>query len=148
MPNASLIASTTIDINPEAVFAYVADLTRHGEWSANPLTIEAVSTSPTIIGDQYRSSAVVRGITFTADLRVTNCQSPISFGFSGHDTTGTFSHQFMFTSRNNGTEVIRKIDFTLSPKQWLMYLVLYLPVRRPAANRALHLLKQHLEQTV
>ncbi len=148
MPNISLIASITINIKPEAVFAYVTDLTKHGEWSANPLTIEAVSTSLTIIGNQYRSIAVVRGITFTADLRVNNYQAPVSFGFNGHDLTGKFSHQFMFTPCNNGTKVIRKIDFMLSPQQWLMYLVLYFPVRRPAANKALRLLKQHLEQAV
>ena len=147
MPYASLIASTTIDSKPEAVFAYVTDLTRHGEWSANPLTIEAVSTSPTIIGDQYRSRAVVRGITFTADLRVDSYQAPVSFGFSGQDSTGKFEHRFMFTPVDNRTRVTRKIDFKLSPQQWLMYLALYLPVRRPAAHRALRLLKQHLEQT-
>ena len=148
MPNVSLIASATINAKPEAVFAYVADLTKHGEWSANQLTIEAVSTSPSIIGNQYHSIATVRGITLTAELRVTKYQAPVCFGFDGQDSTGKFSHQFTFTPFNNGTKVVRKIDFALSLPEWFFFLVTYFPVRRPAANKALRLLKQHFEQTV
>jgi len=147
MPNTSLTASATINAKPEVVFAYVADIMNHGEWSANPLTIEAVSLRPAIIGNQYRSVAVTRGITITAELRVTDHQFPVRFGFDGQDATGKFSHQFTFTPVNNATRVLRRIDFTLSPAQWLMFLVLYVPVRRPAAHQALRLLKQRLERT-
>jgi hypothetical protein len=89
----------------------------------------------------------VRGLTFTANLRVTEYQAPAHFVFDGQDSTGKFSHRFTFTPFNNGTMVTRQIDFALSFRQWLRFLVLYFPVRRPAANKALRLLKERLEQT-
>jgi uncharacterized protein YndB with AHSA1/START domain len=147
VPHTSLAASTTISATPAAVFAYVADLTKHGEWSANPLTVAAVSTSPAMVGNHYRSTAVVRGITFTAELTVTDYQAPTRFAFDGHDSTGKFSHRFTFTPVGSGTKVTRRIDFTLSPRQWLMFWVLYFPVRRPALHQALRLLKRRLEPT-
>ena len=146
MPKVSLIVSTTINANPEVVFAYVADLTRHGEWSANQLTIEAVSTSPIRIGSLYRSTAEVRRITISAELRVSQYLAPLRFGFDGQDLTGNFSHLFTFMPFNNGTKVVRQINFTLSLQQWLMFWVLYFPVRRPALKKSLRLLKQRLEQ--
>lgn len=146
MPKASLIAHTNINARPEAVFAYVADLTKHGEWSANPLTIEAVDIKPTILGSRYRTTAVVRGIPFSADLRVTGYQPPARFEFEGQDSTGKFSHRFTFMPFNGGTKVMRQIDFTLSLRQWLLFMALYFPVRRPAANKALRLLKQRLDR--
>jgi len=148
MPNISLTASTTVNAKPEMVFVYVADLMKHSEWSANPLTIEAVSISPKIIGNQYRSIAVVNGITLNAELHVTDYQVPVRFGFEGQDPTGKFSHQFTFASLNNETRVVRQINFTLSKRQWVMFLMLYFPVRRPAAKKALRLLKQRLEQPI
>ena len=146
MPKVTLSASTTINAKPDVVFAYVADLTKHGEWSANQLSIEAVSTSPAIIGNQYRSTAVVRGITFLSELRVTDYQAPVLFGFAGQDQTGIFLHRFTFTPSNNGTRVVRQIEFTLSLTEWFSFLLLYFPVRRPALNKSLLLLKQRLER--
>ena len=147
MPTASLSASIDINAKPETVFAYVSDLTEHAEWSANPLKVEALSANPIGVGSAYRSSATVRNLTFTAELRVTEYQAPTRFGFSGQDSTGKFSHRFTLTPINSGTQVTRQINFTLSFRQWLRFWILYFPVRKPAAHKALHLLKQQLEKS-
>jgi uncharacterized protein YndB with AHSA1/START domain len=146
MPNAALSAKVFINAEPETVFVYVADLTKHGEWSANPLKVEAIANDPIAIGKQYRSSATVGSLTFAADLRVTEYDPPARFGFEGQDSTGKFLHRFTFTPLTNGTQVTRHIDFTLSFRQWLRFWILYFPVRRPAAIKALQLLKEKLNR--
>ena len=146
MPTASLRVSTFIQAGPEDVFAYVSDLTRHGEWSANPLKVEAVSAGAVAAGKQYRSTATVKGLQFEAKLRVVEYDPPARFTFEGEDSTGKFRHDFAFSAIEDGTQVTRTINFTLSFRQWLRYQILYLPVRRPAARKALALLKQKMEQ--
>ena len=44
-----------IDAKPEDVFAYVSDLTKHGEWSEN-LTVESVSDGEVAVGREDRST--------------------------------------------------------------------------------------------
>lgn len=146
MPKASFAVKTWINAAPATVCAYVSDLTRHGEWSANALQIEALTPGPPAPGSRYRSTAIVNGITFNAELEVLELQPPERFVFAGHDATGRFEHVFTFRAVQGGTQVERRVNFDLSPRQWLMYWVLLLPVRLPAANRALNLLKARLEQ--
>ena len=146
MPTTSIRFYTNIKARPEVVFAYVADLTRHGEWTANPVQIEALASGPVAVGSRYRSTAQVNGILFTAELRVTEYQPFTRFGFVGEDKTGTFEHQFTFGPDQGRTRVERKINFTLTLSQWLMFQILLYPVRRPAGKKALHLLKDQLER--
>jgi hypothetical protein len=62
MPTTSISFHTNINARPEVVFAYIADLTQHGEWTANPVQIEALSSGPVTVGSRYRSTAHVNGI--------------------------------------------------------------------------------------
>ena len=146
MPTATFSVAVEIDAPPQRVFAYLADLPKHGEWSANPLSIDSASPGPVGVGSRYRSSAEFNGLQFVADLRVTIYDPPSRFGFGGQDSTGRFEHQFKLTPQARGTRVERRVSFQLTPAQWLMFLILLYPVRLPAARRALTLLKDRLEQ--
>ncbi len=114
MPNASLSASIFINAKSDFAFDYVSDLSKHGEWSANPLQVEAINAAPVGLGKQYRSNATVKGLAFTAELIVTEYQRPTLFAFEGHDSTGKFLHKFTFISKDNGTYLTRYISFTLT----------------------------------
>ncbi len=146
MPTATFGASIDINVGPEAVFAYVADMSKHGEWAANPLQIEAVSSDPCAVGSWYRSNAEFNGVHIHAKFQVTEYQPPSRFGFAGEDSTGKFEHLFTFQARNGGTRLERRVRFNLTVAQWLMFLALLYPVRIPAARKALRLLKDRLEQ--
>lgn len=147
MPTASLHIAIDLPQPPATVFAYVSDLTKHGEWAANPLRVEATSLDPVGVGKEYRSTASVNALTFTAALRLIAYQPPSLFAFSGHDSTGAFTHEFRLQPRGDGgTHLERHITFELGWRQWLMFGLLYFPVRRPAARRALELLAQRLAQ--
>ncbi len=132
---------TVIDAPQETVFAYVADLTRHGEWAGNALAIEQVGDGV------YRSVADVGRLQFTAELVQTVYDRPHRFGFRGEDKTGSFVHTFTFETVDGRTKVTRDIQFTLSLKQSIMAKLLYFPVRRPAGIRAMSRLKTQLESS-
>lgn len=146
MPVASFSVSTNILAAPETVFAYISDLTRHPEWASDPVKITAITNGPVGVGSRYRSEAQSHGITFKAELTVTEYDPPKRFGFSGSDATGNFSHEFVLTPQHNGTHLQRNITFDATFTQWLTFLIVLYPVRIPSAKRTLQLLRQRLEQ--
>ena len=145
MPKPSFSVQTNINVMPEVAFAYVSDLTKHGEWAANELEIAAVESVAPTVGSTYRSSADVGNLHFDASLTITQLAPPHTFAFSGKDKTGSFEHIFTFTPNNGGTTVKRQLNFDLTPMQYMMYLLLYFPVRLPASRTAMDNLKAKLE---
>ena len=149
MPTASMQFVTMINAPQTAVFTAVADLTQHPNWAVNTLTITPLGgTSEVAVGQQYASHAEVGSLTFDATLTVTVHMSPTRFGFKGEDSTGQYEQIFELTAVNQATKLSRTFQFDLSAKQWLMFHLLYWPVRRPAALKALAQLKARLERKV
>ncbi len=145
MPPASFRVSVLINVRPDKVFDYVSDLTRHGEWSSDPVQITALTSGKVRVGSRYRSTAQSHGVTFNTDLEVTEWNPPSQFGFQGEDATAKFSHLFTFRPYNDGTLVTRWIRFDATLIQWLAFLVVLYPVRIPSAKRTLQLLKEKME---
>lgn len=94
-----------INAPPEAVFAYVSDLTRHPEWSGGRLKVEALASGPVAVGSRYRSHGDVAGQKDRAnELRVTDYLPPARFAFVAQDSGfGEVSHTFTFTPQAGGT---------------------------------------------
>ena len=145
MPPASFHVSTDIQAPPQTVFAYLSDLTKHGEWSANPVQIQPLTTGLIVVGSRYHSHAELNGLQFETDLEVTTYQPPTQFGFKGEDSTGKFQHLFTLQSSASGTYLTRTVTFSLTLRQLLLFLLILYPVRLPAARKALLALKTHLE---
>jgi hypothetical protein len=145
MLHGSFQVSTFIKATPGNVFEYVSDLTRHGEWSANPLRVEALSPGKVGVGSRYRSVAQSRRVTFDAALEVTEYSPSYQFAFKGEDSSGKFSHVFTFEPRDDGTFVTRDVRFELNFGQWLFFLALLYLVRIPLAKLALQRLKKKME---
>lgn len=137
MPTPSFSVSIEIRAEPDAVFAYVSDLSKHGEWAGNELRVEPIDNSPIAVGKKYRSDANARGREFHAELVVTDFSAPNVFAFSGRDETGNFSHRFTVEKIAEGTRVTRTVHFDLSLGQYIFYLVTLRSVRLPAAHAAL-----------
>lgn len=137
MPSPTFSVSTEINAPPEAVFAYVSDLSKHGEWAGNELRVEPVDASPISVGKKYSSYANARGREFHADLVVTEYNPPTAFAFSGSDETGKFAHRFTFEKIGQGTRVTRTVSFDLTLSQYVFYLGMLNSVRLPVARAAL-----------
>ena len=139
---ASMRFETVVPADQETVFTYVSDLTKHGEWAGNALEITAVDSDAALgVGKVYSSKATVRDLVFNAQLSVSDYAPSDRFAFNGADSTGSFVHTFNFKPVNGGTEVTRIADFELSFYLWIRFWVLYLPVRKPAGDRAMENLR-------
>ena len=145
MPLASFRVHILIHAPASKVFDYVSDLTRHGEWSSDPVQIIPLTSGEVAVGSRYRSTAQSHGVTFHTELEVTECEPPSRFAFRGADSTGQFDHLFTFQPRDQGTLVTRRIRFDATLIQWLVFLLVLYPVRIPSAKRTLGRLKERME---
>lgn len=139
MPKASMKFETIVPASKTAVFKYVSDLTKHGEWAGNQLVItpEDGGDGPPTVGRKYGSTAHVKNLQFDALLTVTEYAPNNRFAFSGADSTGEFTHTFTFEPAGKQTKVVRTAEFDLSVYLWVRFWLLYLPVRRPAGMKAM-----------
>jgi Polyketide cyclase / dehydrase and lipid transport len=145
MPTVSIISSVHIHVKPEEAFAYVADLSRHGEWSAWPLKVEAFSLAPGHVGSQYHSVGHMLGLALHDDLKVTDYQPSTRFGFTVKDVAGDLRHEFTFQPQAGGTLVVRTVSVAVSPLRKL-FSPLIAAVGRPSNDKTLQLLKAQLEK--
>jgi hypothetical protein len=74
----------SIRVKPEAAFAYISDLTRHGEWSDH-LSVEAQSPGEVQVGKEYISWGKTLYEKRRNELKVTAYQSPTYFAFMAQD---------------------------------------------------------------
>jgi len=133
---------------PEAVFAYVSDLTRHSEWSGGALKIEAVKPGPVAVGSQYHSKGEVAGQKDRPnELRVTEYASPKRFAFVANDPSfGDVTHLFTFTAQNGGTLMERTVTLAMPGLQAFVFKTFIYPfVGKPMMDKALAALKAKME---
>ncbi len=138
--------ATDIDAEPAAVFAAVADLTGHTSWAADPIEVTPADSTPVAPGKCYRSTATSKGKSFTADLVVTEYDAPRRFAFTATDATGCYQHRFTVSPAGTGARVEREIHGDLTLSQRLLFTLVYLPVKRPSARKAMAALKAFVEE--
>jgi len=137
--------ATDIAVPPQAAYDAVADLTGHPVWAADPIEVTPVDDAPVVAGKRYRSTATSKGKTFTADLVVTEHQPPERFAFTATDATGCYQHRFTVSPTPAGCRVEREIHGDLTTSQRLLFALVYLPVKRPNAKKAMGRLRALLE---
>src|ERR1700693_857579 len=105
--------SVEIDRPAPEVFAYLSDLTRHGEWSPTGLRVESIAPGrPVAVGARYRSFGFNLGRQFENQLEITELEPPKRFGFTAQTQIGSrlFRHTFVLTPTAAGVRVDRIID--------------------------------------
>ena len=97
---------------PEQVFAYVADVSRHGQWSPKKLSM----------ADLPADGVLVAGSTFTSyghlpgedahrnDVRVLTLDHPRVLVLESTDLSGTYRNTFDVTEQGEGSVVTRQLD--------------------------------------
>jgi len=135
----SYTSSIEIAAAPAVVFEYVADLTKHGEWSVDRLEVTALE------GDRYHSLARSKGKDIQAELILIERTPPERLVFDAIDLTGRWRHTFTLEPNATGTRVQREIAGELSGAQLALFWLVLLPIKKPNAARALHRLKERIE---
>ncbi len=146
MPGTKAKYSVYIEAKPEDVFAYVSDLSKHGEWADNPLEITAVDDSEVAVGKKYKSTAEFRGGTVTGEQTVTEYAPSQKFAFHVEDTTSKHDHTFTFTPQGEGTLMERNAVGQWPFGTWLLAATIApMMIGKPMMRRAFENLKGRLE---
>jgi uncharacterized protein YndB with AHSA1/START domain len=131
-----------------STFEYVADLTRHPEWSGGELKVEAVTPGPIAVGKEY----VSRGeVAIQKDrpntVRVSEYEPPHKFGFIANDPDfGDVSHVFTFAEQSGGVLITRTMTLSLKPIIAILFrFFIYPMIGRPSMDKSLAALKINLE---
>jgi uncharacterized protein YndB with AHSA1/START domain len=147
MASDRVVKTFSVDIGRPApeVFAYLSDLTRHGEWSPTGLRVEPIAPGPVAVGGRYRSFGFNLGRQFENQLEITEFEPPKRFGFRAQTQIGSrlFRHTFVLTPTAAGVRVDRIIE---EPKVGVIFGLLAWIVIPPRRQRkTLKLLKSRIE---
>ena|SRR5688572_15702260 len=104
---------TTIQRSPEDVFAYVSDMTKHGEWGGHDLVVQQTSSGPpgADAGATYSSTAQQFG-TQRETQTVTEYVPGRRFVFEAKGGLGVARHVFELTPSGSGTHVAKSMELT------------------------------------
>ena len=128
-PAQGLERSVLINASPEAVFAYLTDLTRHGEWDAHTgFRVVGVSDEPVAVGSFcererietfqapiLRGGAVSPQVSWVKRLTVTGCERNRALDFETRNlynglSVGTESVSFRLSQEGAGTRLVMTIS--------------------------------------
>jgi len=147
MATFSISFSIHVNVPPEVVFAYVADLTRHGEWNPGLKVTDISEVSPTV-GSRFQSVGHIFGREIHDDLRVTEYQPPVRFAFFVKSGSGgeELTHEFKLQPKDTGTLITRTASATVSLLMKLLAPILAAFFVRSEMTKSLERLKARLEQ--
>lgn len=109
--------SITIKASPEAVFDYVSDLTRHGEWSAQPMKIAV--NGPLQPGTTYTSGAHFMG-SIPGKGQILEADRPRRFTFDAADSSGHYKWYFNITPEGDGVRLDYGFERLSAPLPFLL----------------------------
>lgn len=139
--------SIQVKVPPEVAFAYVADLTRHGEWNPG-LKVTAISEGSTTVGSRFQSVGHIFGREIHDDLCVTEYQHPVRFAFFVKSSLfgEELTHEFKFQPKGSGTLITRTATATVSLLMKLFAPILDSLFVASEMTKSLERLKAKLEQ--
>lgn len=136
-----------IDRSPADVYAYLADFSKHKEWSPKPLEIKALTEGPTMVGSKFHSSGWIPGKPHNEnDVEVTAADPGKRLTFNAIEKGQTFVNDWVLTTEGSGTKVGR----TLVTPEMKGALKVFFPVIasavvKPAGRKNMEMLKANLE---
>jgi len=139
----------SINVKPETAFAYISDLTRHGEWNDH-LSVESLTPGTIQVGSEYISWGRTLYEKRKNDLKVTAYQSPTYFAFMAQDPDfKDVVHEFKISPQDGGSLVERTVTVPITPiMEFLWQWVIWPLINRPENNRSMAALKSQLERVV
>lgn len=134
---------------PEVVFAYLADVSRHAEWSPKPFRVEGAA-GQVRAGDRFSTVGVVPGDkSHRNDVTVIESSPPERLVLDSVERGEHFVNTFELTPQGNDTLLSRQMDaprpsFPLS----LLFPLIKAVFIRPDVEKGLRNLKRNLESGV
>ena len=103
--------SMTINASPEAVFTYVADISKHGEWAApgHKLSVEKTSEGAVGKGSTFRSVGHQFGENIDT-VTITEFVPNERVVYESEGKAGLIRHSFALAASGDGVEVTKTFD--------------------------------------
>lgn len=104
--------TTQVNVPQDRAYAYVADLSRHGEWAAeaDEMTIKADEPGEAAVGTTYSAEGTLLNKRNASKVTLTALNPPRSVEFEYVDPNNTSGgHVFTFTPHKGGTLISRQI---------------------------------------
>ena len=102
-----------VPANPDQVFAYVSDITRHPEWAVHKVTVQPLDPAgPVRVGSRFTSSGRQGGRDWPSTLEVTIYERPRRFEFTAtggpipSPAGNPHRHTFRFMPDGGGTRIV------------------------------------------
>ena len=142
----TLISTVVVQQPQQEVFDYLADISRHDEWSPTPWRLE---TDPGTLaaGTKFTSFGQIPGDkNHRNDVEVTECTPPSRIVWETDEKEGHSVNSFVLTPEGTGTKVERTFDIP-RPKGFVgvlfpVFSALYI---KPTLRKGLKKFKQRLE---
>ena len=140
----------SVEVNrpqPE-VFDYLADVSRHSEWSPKPFRVDNLTPGPVTVGTTYTSYGWIPGDKeHRNDCEVITFDAPKRLVIRSREKDQDFINTFTLTAQNGSTKVEREMDM---PKPGglvgVMMPVIMATVVRPGVQKGMNMFKENLER--
>jgi uncharacterized protein YndB with AHSA1/START domain len=141
--------TVTIAAPPDKVWPWVADVTKHGEYSPKPFSAELVSGEVGKAGTHYRTLGwVPNEKQHLNEVEVVEVVPGERIVLRSDDELGPFTNSYVLRPSGGGTEVEWTLTFPpLKGLAALMVPVLFPLVGKPDARKRLQLLKAKVESS-
>jgi uncharacterized protein YndB with AHSA1/START domain len=134
---------------PDEVFAYLADVNRHAEWSPKAYRVEGLPDGPIGAGTSFTSYGwVPRDAEHRNEVEVSAYEPPRRIEFTGKERGEKFVSTFILTPDGGGTKVERHLDFPKpSGAGGIAFGVLLTTFIKPAVQKGMNMMKENVERS-
>jgi len=102
-------ARTTIRAQPQAVFDYVSDFTKHGGWAGHGLQVTMDSDGPIAVGSTFSTVAKQFG-TQREHSTITELEPDRVFGWDSEGALGKIHHRFTVATADGGASLTKTAE--------------------------------------
>ena len=144
----TIVCSVTVARPPEQVFSYIADVSKHHEWSPKPFRVEDL-TGPVTKGTTFTSYGTIPGDkNHRNDVEVTEYDPPARFVLRSTEKDQHFFNTFEISAEGAGSKVVRTMDMPVPGGIIGLLMPVFIPVAiRPDVQKGLNNLKANLERS-
>ena len=144
-------ANWTVVVNkpPEEVFAYLADIRKHGEWSPKPWRAEGLAEGPVGVGTKFTSIGwIPRDADHHNDVEVVELDPPHRMKLISREKGEQFVNTFVLTPSDGGTKVDRTLELPRPPGfGGVVFPLLLAGFIKPAVGKGMRMFKHRLESS-
>jgi len=134
-----------VNASPDQVFTYLADFTRHDEWTAHPVNIQQTSEGAIGAGSTFTSRNHFMGRDLEDALVVKEFVSNERLVFEADGNTGLFRHVIEIQPVDGGSRVTKSIEALRTPLIGKLLAPVLMFVAPRALTHDLERIKAHVE---